>query len=300
MAAKRIRFIVTGDLERAAMVPSLSRFFPDATWEGEPVEWLKPQKVHGTTTHRLTADRDPSNLMRALARAALAERLDGADGTPADLVVVIDDLELHNLDQPDVVCAHFRSAMETEVERREQRERSAKLEQRVRDHVRDGCSFHLVAPMVESYLFGDHQALVRVGCTPDVEPMLVDPDLERFESADEAWRPFWERRNAEMHAEPQPMPWWREQCHPKHYLEHLVARNDGRPYDEVPDGARAFSALAWPTVPHDASATSFARALFEDLALFFGVTNPLGPGVTASLTWPTKTIDRRALLLRNM
>lgn len=43
------------------------------------------------------------------------------------------------------------------------------------------------------------------------------------------------------------------------------------------------------------------RALLEDLAEFFIVPNPLGEGPSASaLTFPTKHVDRRKLLLRNM
>ncbi len=104
----RIRVIVTGDLERLAMVPSLRRWFPDKDLDDHPVVWSRAQKWHGATTHRLRAGTGPSKPMRTLARAMLAEAFDGADGTPSDLVVVIDDLELHNVDQPDVVCDHFR------------------------------------------------------------------------------------------------------------------------------------------------------------------------------------------------
>lgn len=296
MAVKRIRFIVTGDLERAAMVPSIRRFFPDMTWEKAPVEWLKPQKLHGATTHRVDIGRPPTNPMRHLARAALAELLYGADGTPADLVLVVDDIELHNLDQPAAITDRFRAALDAEIEARGH---SADAEARVRARLRDGCSLHLVPPMIESYLFGDRAALTRAGCAPDIEPRLAHPDVERFESADDGWRPHCARIDAERHAEPQPMPWWRERCHPKHYLEHLVDRSGGF-YDEVPDGAEAFAALSWPAVPADGGALGFARALFEDLALFFGVSNPLGAGDPCPLTWPARAIDRRRLLLRNM
>lgn len=296
MAVKRIRFIVTGDLERAAIVRSLRRSFPETTWDGDPVEWRRPQKLHGATTHRVDREKPPTNPMRQLARAALAELQHGADGIPADLVVVIDDIELHNLDQPAAICDRFRAAMHAELDARGH---SADVEARLRTRLREGCSLHLVPPMIESYLFGDRAALIRAGCDPAVEPRLAHPDVERFESVDQAWRSYWEKANADRHAEPQPMPWWREQCHPKHYLEHLVDRSDGI-YDEVPDGAEAFAALSWRSLPPDACSLAFARALFEDLALFFGVANPLGPGEACPLTWPDKRTNRRTLLLRNM
>lgn len=293
MTPLRIRFIVTGDLERAAIVPSIGRYFPDANWEGTTVEWAKPRKVHGATTHRLVADRAPSGPMRALARAVLYERLFGHDGYPADLVIAVDDLELHNFDQPDVVCGHFCAAMNEEIAAGEH---SASKEERIRESVREGCSFHLISPMVESYVFGDHDALVAAGCASEVEPVLVHPDVERFESADEQWRDEWGETNARMQSQ---MPWWREERHAKHYLEHLVNRN-GAIYDEVVNGSVAFGGLMWPGVPHDHSAVAFARALFEDLAAWFGTPNPLGDGVPSRLTWPAREIDRRALILRNM
>ncbi len=296
MAVKRIRFIVTGDLERAAIVPSVRRFLPAQTWGGEPVEWMKPQKLHGATTHRLDPTRPPSQPMRQLARAALAEVQYGAQGTPADLVVVLDDIELHNLDRPAAIGQHFRAAMQAEIEARGH---SATVEARLRDRLRETCSLHLVPPMIESYLFGDRAALAVAGCADDIAPQLAHADVERFESTDEAWRPFWEQVNAAKRAEKPPKPWWREQCHPKHYLEHLVHRSGGL-YTEVLDGARALAALPWPRLPADTRSLAFARSLFEDLAAFFGVANPLGAGETCPLTWPDTRVDRRSLLLRNM
>jgi hypothetical protein len=40
--------------------------------------------------------------------------------------------------------------------------------------------------------------------------------------------------------------------------------------------------------------------LFEDVADFFGVANPLGQGEPASLTYPERKVDRSTLLLRNL
>jgi hypothetical protein len=178
--------------------------------------------------------------MQGLARAVLAEVWEGADGKPPELVVAIDDVELHNFDQREVVCDRFRAALELEIQ---SREFSHTTEQRVRARVRERCSFHLLCPMVESYLFGDPIALVRAGCAPDVEPVLACADLEEFESGDETWLPACAAIDAEQAARAN--RWWCERRHAKHYLEHLVDRSGGF-YDEVTSGQAAFAELDWP------------------------------------------------------
>lgn len=70
---KRIRFVVTGDLERKAIASSISAQFPAVANDGAPVEWLRPQMTPAATTHRLIASQPPSGPMRALARKVLAE-----------------------------------------------------------------------------------------------------------------------------------------------------------------------------------------------------------------------------------
>ena len=114
-----IKLIVTGDMEKLALSASLSKIFP-AHHQGQSVEWLPARKVDGATSHRLRKDATPSRPMRSLARAMLAEALGGRNKNqpPADLVIVIDDLELGNLDQPELVAAHFRQAVVQELQDR--------------------------------------------------------------------------------------------------------------------------------------------------------------------------------------
>jgi hypothetical protein len=295
---KHIRFIVTGDLERAAIVASLSRLFPPQTAAGELVEWLRPRKVHGATTRRLQADREPDAGMRALARAMVAEAWEGAGSKPADLVIVVDDVELHNFDQRGLICEHFRTAVERELERR------AKVlgmgaEQRMRNCLRERCSFHLLCPMVEAYLFGDRHALRRAGCGPGVRPRLVNQDVEEFESTDPQWLPHCRTTNRRQADPPMPMPWWREERHAKHYLEHLAERS-GAHYDEVVAGVAAFSRLDWRQVAASGGPAPLAWSLFEDVADFFAVPNPLSVGAGSSLTYPARHVHRASLTLRNL
>lgn len=293
---KRIRFVVTGDLERKAMAPSISRQFPETTSDDIPVMWLRPQMVPAATTHRLVALQPPSGPMTALARRVLAELEEGEDGTPADLILAVDDLELHNFDQAAIVCDHFGRAMECQIERRQL---SQAAEERLRIRIRERCSFHLLCPMVEAYFFGESDALKRAGCAPDVQPLLGSEDVEAFNCRDPAWLPTCARENEHKSRLPgQPMAWWREERHAKHYLEHLVGNNGGF-YEEVLGGNAAFKVLDWPSVPAGPESVSFIRAMFEDIADFFGVANPLGPIQTVSLTYPHRRVDRTKLLLRN-
>ena len=293
---KRIRFVVTGDLERAAIVASISRWFPAETHEGEPVEWLRPRKVHPATTYRLRTGESPRDPMSNFARAVVAEAWDGADGTPSDLVVAVDDVELHNFDQPHLIGEQFRAALEGEIMRYVASDAALK---RMRERVRMRCAFHLISPMVEAYLFGERAALLRAGCATSVEPRLARMDVEAFESVDPAWNAHCATTDARQSQLPHGHFWWREARHAKHYLEHLVALDDGN-YDEVSGGVAAFEALAWATVPADGDAVPFARALFEDLSDFFGVTNPLGTGALSPLTYPERRVRRETLALRNM
>ena len=98
------------------------------------------------------------------------------------------------------------------------------------------------------------------------------------------------------------MPWWHHEYHPKHYLEHLVERNQ-KFYEETTCGKKALEEIAWKQVPKCKSDISFLRSLFEDIADWFEIRNPLNTlykGVTSPYFYPAKSVKRATLLLRNM
>lgn len=290
----RIKFIITGDLEKASIVDSVSRFFPKVISEnGNRVDvlWIRPRKVHSVTSKRLDGVTDYSE-MKLLAKAMIAEAEIGDQGTPADLVIAVDDLELGNQNQASTVTQHVKHSIESQIE---ERSLSMAKEKRLRETIREKCSFHLFAPMVESYFFGDPDALIRAGMNADRTPFLINNDVEDFESNDPAWLPICQKENAILQTK---LSWWRHERHPKHYLEFLVEENGGF-YAEMLGGIAAFSELNWPIVPADNTAAKFARSLFEDIAEKLCVKNPLA-GTTANETWPTRNIRRNQLLLRNM
>lgn len=288
----RIKLIVTGDLERTSIVASLQRHFPQSD-NGSPIDWLTPRKIHCTTSNPLQSGKPPSSAMKTLANALIAEAEFGENGSPADLVVAVDDLELANQGQPDVVIDHLKRAVEEQINAHADYRRKDRL----RTTLREKCSFHFFAPMVESYFFGDRTALASLGIKPQRSLYLQDPDdVENFETADPAWLRTCAEENQRKTAGG--WAWWKHERHPKHYLEFLTDENE-HTYQETVNGATAFKALNWATITAKRTATKFVRSLFEDLADALAIPNPF-PGDTAQETWPSRSIDRQTLLLRNL
>ena len=289
----RIKLIVTGDMEKQGLHKSLSKVF-SADTNGNAVIW-ETQKIQCATSHRLIEGRGASRPMQELANAMFAEAIFGKTGTPADLVLVIDDVELGNLEQEHIVAEHFRTAVELKLSTCG----NIATQNRYRALLRKKCSFHLLKPMVEAYLFGDGQALQIAGVSDTTPPRLVHlTDVEAFETDDPSWLPTCHEENKSRHAL---HPWWRHECHPKHYLNHLGKR--GQPdyvYEETLHGRDALIALDWAQVPKQASDAPILRALFEDLADWFGITNPLGVGSLNPCFYPAKTVYQAGLILRNM
>lgn len=273
----RIKLIVTGDLERAALGDALRRAFPDER-DGEDVAWDTPRKVNEVTTYPLPEGGDPSSAMGVLAAAIIEEAITGKKKgqAPADLVLAVCDVELGNLGREEVIVEHLRRALATKLDRYEEQTRA-----RYRAVLRDRCSFHLLKPMVEAVFFGEPAALLRAGVAAGVQPVLRVDDVEEFESEDPLWTPECDQQNKQRAEQ---SSWWRHERHPKHYLDHLLIRSGAAlPYEETEQGVAALSVIDWPTVTNT-EPSPFLRALFDDLAGWFGVSNPLGQGTPSPLT----------------
>ena len=291
-----IKLVVTGDVEEVALVKSFKRLFPDHDAAGNAVEWLGVRRTGAATTSRLAGGNTPrpAKNMKKLARVMLAEAWD-ARPRPS-LVPAVDDVEIANLGRVPTIMAHVRAAFEYEIQRRQF---SRRTEQRVRGHLRDCCSVHLLCPMVEAYFFGSSEALQRAGTATAPTVHLRSEDVEDFECTDPECLPRCHKKNKEMAGlQRSPKPWWREECHPKRYLERLVVRNNAV-YVENVGGKKALKTLDWKAVPSDDNATPLIRSLFEDVADLFGCANPL-PGTTSPHTYPTRRTRRSSLTLRNM
>jgi hypothetical protein len=229
--------------------------------------------------------------MQNLAQAMLDEAITGKHGISADLVIVIDDVELGNLGQENLIATHFRIAVQNHLKK----EKYSSNIKEIKEILREKCSFHLLKPMVESYLFGDADALRVAGVPQTKTPMLVHPsDVEEFETNDPSWLPTCQKENAKRR---ELIPWWRHECHPKHYLEDYLIEGD---YEESQNGKDALEKLDWQQVPKCQTDILFIRSLFEDISTWFDIPNPIGTGETSPDFYPPKLVNRANLLLRNM
>jgi hypothetical protein len=272
-----IQLIVTGRMEELALHRSLSAVFPPDI-NGEAIVWKTPQYISGATSDRLLElPPEPrpykGRKMLALAEAMIAEAMDGKSGTPADLIVVVDDVELHNFGREPIIAAHFRAAVEQQIHNRYFG--NALID--CQTVLREKCSFHLLKPMVEAYLFGDADALHVAGVPSGIQPMLAHTDVEEFETNNPAYLPSCHQKNVKM--QQKGMHWWQEQRHAKHYLDYLIGQGGGF-YEETKHGKNALLALNWHHVPTQPADMPIFRSLFHDIANGLGIRNPVS-GITS-------------------
>lgn len=296
----RVRLVVTGDLEKAALGTSLEHVLRAA---GADVTFEPPLLLSGCamTTERLPDPADPDSRMRSpfrrMASALITEILVAPKrgASLPDLVLGIDDIELANIHQPGVVTAWLVRAINEVLA---ERYPSLAARDRARVALRERCSFHLLVPLAEAYFFGDPAALSRAGVPAGTPLHLVSADVEAFETNHPDFLAQAAVENAEKAATGR--DWWREERHPKRYLDFLLACV-GRIYSETQEGARALESLAWPdiAVQGGGAAVAFARALFEDLSDALTITSPLGAGAASPWTYPARTVRRGTLTLRN-
>lgn len=287
---KLVRLVVTGELERAGLAHALARVFPDTEFET-----LSGGVGKGFTSGRvIPVERGPvpSNAEK-LAQHVVAEVV--ATGSRlrrrADLVVAVEDLELGNADRAPVVVEALRSGVRHHVERvnSDPAERA-----RVLKAVRERASFHIAAPMIESWLFGEPAALDRAGRAANRTSLFhrgaCDP--ERFVVEDAAY----------VAVPACPKPSWAHSPllrprHPKKYVAFLAdARGDGTSvYKETTTGAAALSALDWAAVLSVPGQFPFLRALLCDLEDALGTTATVCVAPPTCATWPPP----RERVLRN-
>lgn len=301
---QKIKLVVTGDLERAALHTALAAHFPSQR-NGKDIEWCRPRQTYGVTSgppqpppgrvwdtgwdpERPVAERRETR-MEKLARAAIVE-VEYADQT---LVVVVDDAEIGNMaNNAAHVVDGFCVAVQNVVNRRyeDPADRS-----RLRERLREQLSFHLLMPMVEAYFFVGRRPLDLLGIPRSVVPALASRDVEAFETTDPEWLPTCAEENLRRNTTD---PWWRHERHPKHYLDALRDRSRLGVYSETsPEAQQALHGVEWGTGASDG--LRFVRALFGDLAAWFDVDNPLGAGETAGETQPERATRPDQRVLRN-
>jgi hypothetical protein len=243
----------------------------------------------GFTSTTLTAahlQKPPGSALNLVRRAASA-----VSGRNAyDLVLIVDDVELSNLSQhttgalgEEHIVEVFRAAVKAHlaalstqlVESKKDQATFAKTEKALREKV---C-FHLLAPMIEAWLFGDPQALVRAGVPSNVAPEHTR-DLENFTATDPAYIAAnvddvctcWKANGCKSKLKPA----WGKSLprahHPKGYLQWLcldpAAKNCTR-YSETGGGAAALKSLDFAAVVSHGT-TPYLCALIEDLEQLLG------------------------------
>jgi hypothetical protein len=270
----RVQLIVTGELERLGLHLSLRRLF-----SGAEVEFLPPLKMQDFTSNRVSAlppkEWATKSLAAKLAGALVSTVHPGRGGTQqADYVLAVDDLELANADQPGHVLEYFRHAVRAYVDNAFS---TATTRDRVYRELSERGSFHLLAPMVETFFFGEPAALQRARA--DRAPNRFDPtrDLEDFEVDDPAY----------LAPAPSSAPWKAtpRHRHPKNYVRYLCDPKGTQPraYRETHQGLDALRVLDWTAVLRHEAHAGFARALVDDLADALNVPSPC-PGTCSPLT----------------
>ena len=304
----RVAVLPTGRMEAEGLAPALAALFPDHAFTTIFANPREREPHHAFTTSRLpipNVGAAPTALDKLVGEMAAALFPRSRHEPAHDRVLLVDDLELANRDQPEVVVACVRDAvrrhLETLVEPRRART-AARLCER--------ASFHLAVPMVEAWLFADPTSLVAAGAQR--EARLVDGrDPEAFQSADPDYeeddgsgctrwqskrprkseKPLWLKTDDRLH-------------HPKAYLAWLC-RSPGEKcctiYRETtkgdgPSGARALERIDWSTVLSNDAHLRFLRAMVADLAFALGAQNPF-PGKEAITGLGTRPQDH---VLRNL
>lgn len=273
---KRVLLLLTGTCEQRGLPPALEAAFAgvDVTFElyGEYQSFTSDSvPIADIIEQSSDVDRGPVDKLASALIDAGRER-------GCDLAIAVDDLELVNVGRASDVRALFRSAFVREAARGE----SLTTVERARLAAR--CSFHILAPMVEAYFFGEpaaidrafHSAKAPAGTTwtttsPSVEAFLTSDAgyTDRVTSPD---LPKTERHGDKTLA-------WRaanREKHPKHYMEFLC-RNAPLGYREGRAGVAALEKLDFPRVL--AGGAPHLAELLADLEDGLGLPSVLGAGV---------------------
>ena len=258
-----VRLIVTGKAEFQGLCAFLGKVFPGVKFEPEQVGSFTSCRVHSRpaiATAELLVDKFVDHLIAAVDPG----RKKPAGGTP-DFVVATDDLELFNLDQPNMVVNAVREAVRHRVP--VTWPSSLERQRRCYELLKERASFHLLSPMLEAYFFTCAPALQAAGLRLPVD-LVPDQDVEDFETRDASYLSQYESlpssgQDGVLH--PQTSTWFAK--HPKEYLKFLVDLNSpGSLYRETKQGTAALQALSPASALMIESHRRFLRSLIHDLA----------------------------------
>lgn len=279
-------------MEWSGLPVALGRIFPDHVFYAVPT----PQEIESNPeqfpcdsfTSCLLApahEIDPPEAARQLVSRAAQEALGDRRREAADIVIVLDDLELANAAQPDRVARVFRNAAQLHLADPYILGNTYTYGRTV-VALRERVSFHLIVPMAEAWLFADHRALTVAGVSGTAR-VIAEPDLEAFETRDEAYLaateadcPCWTSTRRRKYR-----PKWLgtspRQQHPKGYIQWLCLDGSAKnctTYNESMSGSEALKILTWSDVLSRPGAPfRYLRALLADLSVTLGPPSNLAP-----------------------
>lgn len=278
----RISLITTGDMELLGLAAALKRLFPAHEFHA-PIGRLngiqeKPFDGFTSSTVNLLSNNDPPGKAAKLLGIALGMLKASGEPTPvSDFALILEDVELANIGNESIIVEHVRQSAQLVLES----VRPPGDPSEIRRLLRERISFHLAAPMPESWFFGDLAGLATEVSQDRLPPYLSagrDPekfltDDPAYASATETGCPKWIADGRKSARKPY---WLKEQRekHPKAYLAWLLRRPemaDCTCYKETKEGMRLLSALDWPTVLAIPGWYPYLRAMIRDLEAALGV-----------------------------
>ena len=311
----KVALFVTGEMELGGLPDALRRDLRGHEFEAVPIQVGGRGKAEPFPSFTSGTIRAGAPLSDDEPLMQLAQRIVDHQHQDADLMLLLDDLELTNRGRADVVVAQVRAAF-TQVVNNRQASRGGVAADRLARWLQQAVSFHLAAPMVESWLFADPEGLTRasvptarlpspahLGQNPE-QIALTDPAYLHDDGADCACcerpgcvdqpkkkRPVWLLNGVQG----------RRERHPKAALAWLLKnRSEDKcsTYRESKHGAESLGRLNWPAALRDRTAMTFLRALHNDLAEGLGEPGLVLPGELAPETtfWP----EQADAVLRNV
>ncbi|WP_159398026.1 hypothetical protein [Sorangium cellulosum] len=312
--------IPTGVMELRGLAEALQQLFPGHEFYSVPRVLPRPGKeaepFDQSNTYRVSAAPIEEGLKTN--RTTLVQILAGSVFPPgpraADLALVLDDLELFNLDQPEVVVEAVRSTVRAHLNKQ-----APEVARELGQCLRARASYHLAVPMTESWLFADPRGPINSGA-PSAEAVRLKPgiDPEQFETEDADYsadtgascaqlldrnRRRHENRKPPWVLAPQPYPWCTRERHPKAYLQWLLRdpeENSCTRWKEGKQGAESLRKLDWSAALSNPNHCTWVRALVDDLADGLGEPFPV-PGAAVQCA-PLTSRKRHGInaVLRNL
>ncbi len=295
------------------MPQALQSLFPQHEFYSLPTEmevksYGEDFPAHSFTSCDVRKLSGKANQADKLIERAAAEAIGDSkrDRKAANLVVILDDLEIINLHQASAVIEVVREASQRFLD---QFLNDSNRRDRYADALKNRVSFHLAKPMIESWLFSDWENL-KNACKPtgtaklkegvDPECFLTnDPVYETDTGANcIKWILFSEKKRKDH------IPQWinagdHRNIHPKAYLSWLCFKSGEKncsSYSETVGGVNALKSLKWAKLFQNQNHACFARSMIHDIANAINQDNPF-LGLSAL---ETNLLDQRKRILRNL